>query len=137
MDLNAIRSRTEAANEGQWIDGSDVLDGVRLKLRSLQAPDIQKLIAVKERETLRVKRRRDGALTREESTRIFSEVIGEAVILDWEGITDGGKPLTFSRKQAIAFMTDPAFWQVAAAIADAASAVTLGYEQQAEDIEGN
>jgi hypothetical protein len=37
---------------------------------------------------------------------MFNELIAETILLDWEGITENGKPLPYSTEAALQYLTD-------------------------------
>lgn len=50
---------------------------------------------------------RSGKVSDEVADAILVEALAEAVLLDWEGMFEGGKPLPYSKEEAKRLLADP------------------------------
>lgn len=141
MELNAIKRDVDALaliDDGAWVSDIPELGGVRLKVRGLQSKVVASTYARKERAAPKEDRERDGkTLTRDASLRISREVLHEAILLDWDGFTDGGKPVKYSAQLAAGLCTDPQYKAFADGVAWAAGVVDAGNADKTEEIAGN
>ncbi len=137
MDINDLKRNSAAAAEGQWISDIPDLGDVRLRVRGLSSPKVIALRSRKERAVPRKERLRDGSLAPEAAILISGEVLHEAVLLDWDGITSGGKPVKYDPKLAAEWCTNPDFSDFANAVAWAALVVDRGKAEETGDLAGN
>lgn len=49
---------------------------------------------------------RAGMLSDETAEQILIKVLAETVVLDWEGFTENGKPLPYSKENAVRLLTE-------------------------------
>lgn len=60
-----------------------------------------------------------GKLSDEVATELAVEVLAECILLDWKGMTEGGKPLPYSKESAIRMLRDyPDFRDMVSQIAN-------------------
>lgn len=137
MDINDLKRDSAAASEGKWIADIPDLGNVRLRVRGLSSPKVIALRSRKERAVPRKERMRDGSLTPETAIRIGGEVLHEAVLLDWDGLTSDGKPVKYDPKLAADWCTNPDFQDFSNAVAWAAMVVDRGAADMTEDLAGN
>lgn len=110
---------------------------LRLRVRGDGSVKVQALRARKLRAVPKNLRGRDGAPIFAEMLRVTAEVLYEAVLLDWDGLTDGGKPVKFDPELAQEWCTNPDFQEFADAVAWASRAVSGGNAAAAEELAGN
>jgi hypothetical protein len=105
MKLNEIAVDVEREEEGDWTD-IPTLPGIRVKIRSIHSAAHRRLQSKLMRRVTRATVR--GAdVDIDEIDRINTRCLLEAVLLDWEGITDDkGKPVPYSREMAETLLTD-------------------------------
>lgn len=137
MDISSLVLDVEAITEGQWVSDIPGMGDLRLRVRGMRSPKVQKLRARKLRALPKKDRGRDGMPTFEASMRVTAEVLHEAVLLDWDGLTDGGKPVKYDPEVAKQWLTDPRFQRFADAVAAAADYVDNGEAEAVEEIAGN
>lgn len=141
MDIKAFRRDKDAMaliDGGAWVGDIPDFGTVELKVRGLKSKVVGELFARKERAAPREDRERDGkSLTRDAMKRISREVLHEAVLIDWRGLTDGGKPLPFDKNLAREWCINPEFEDFADAVAWAAGVVDAGNAEVAEAVAGN
>lgn len=101
MDIGNIGKKVDL-NEGEWIDDLPDMEGVRFKVRSTNYKPFR--VA-----TAGLARRSGKKLRTDEGIVNFSVVGGKAlaehILLDWDGVTDGGKPVKYDAKRALAILT--------------------------------
>lgn len=137
MDITSIKRDSKAIEAGQWVSDIPGMGSLRLKVRGLASPTVVALRSRKERLEPKDGRERDGQLKIEVGLRIFGEVLHEAVLLDWENLTDNGKPVTYSSELAKAWLTDPDYQPFADAVVWAASVVDNAVDEQKEQLGKN
>lgn len=95
MDLKQFATNEQLENEGVWED----LDGdARVKVARLGNKRFQQKWKMIPRA---IKRRIDnGTLSDKKDTELFSELIAETLLLDWENLTDEGVLLEYSKETA-------------------------------------
>jgi hypothetical protein len=115
MDLKKdFSTNKKLEEEGAWVD---VGDGGKLKIaRAGNKKAIAHLRLVSKPHMAQITY---GKLADEVATELAVEVIAEAILLDWSGMTDGGKPLPYSKENAIKMLTDyPDFRDLVSKISD-------------------
>lgn len=137
MDIQSLKKDVAASTEGQWVSDIPEMGQLRLRVRGENSPKVAALRARKLRAVPKDKRGRDGMPIFEEVMRVTTEVLHEAVLLDWDGLTDGGKPVKFSPELAKQWITDPDFQDFADAVAWASKIVANGQADQVEEAAGN
>lgn len=124
MDIRSIQKDSAAIAEGQWVDSIPGMGDLRLKVRGSTANKVMAVRARKQRNAPNEDRSADGALSVEAAMRIETEVLHEAVLLDWDGLTDGGQPVKFDSALAKDWLTNPDFRDFADAVVWASGVVS-------------
>lgn len=137
MDIQSLKRDSSAAQAGQWVDDIPGMGDLRLRVRGLTSPTVIALRSRKERRVPRDQRERDGQIKPAVATAIFGEVLHEAVLLEWDGLTDGGKPFPFDADLAKQWLTDPDYAYFADAVTWAAQIVDRGRGGDQEYLEKN
>lgn len=137
MDISSLKRDSAAVAAGQWVADIPGLGDVRLRVRGLSSPIVVAVRGRKERKVPRDQRERDGSLKAEVGIQVFGEVLHEAVLLDWEGLTDNGTPVPFDSDLANTWLTDPDFAFFADAVVYAAQIVDKGRVEQSDALLGN
>lgn len=137
MDIRDLAIDPSRIEGGEWIGDLPGMGHLRLKVRGLSSRKAQALRALKMRQLPRRDREPDGSPKHDAAHRITLEVLLEAVLLDWDGLTDGGKPVKYSEKQAREWLFDPRFERFGDAVVQAASIVDNLQEERVEEIEKN
>lgn len=130
MDFTANKKNSFAIAAGQWVGDIPGQGEARLRVRGLNSPVVRALRSLKERKVPRDQRERDGAIKAEPQFQIMREILHEAVLLDWDGYSLGGKPLPFSLETAGKYLLDPDFEAFADAVVWAANVVDQGRAEQ-------
>ena len=137
MDIQSLKKDVAASTEGQWVSQIPEMGDLRLHVRGENSPKVASLRARKLRAVPKGKRGRDGMPVFAEMMRVTAEVLHEVVLLDWDGLTDGGKPVKFDADLAREWLTNPDFQEFADAVAWASKVVANGDADRTEDIAGN
>lgn len=136
MEIKSLfqtESQIQARENGVWVDNIPNMGDMRLKVRSLKSRYVRNLYETKARKVPRNMRDQNGELLLSERERIGAELLFEAVLLDWDGLTDEGKALKYSPKLAREWCTNPGFSQFADAVTYAATiAENVSAQDQAE-----
>lgn len=101
MDINNLILTDEALNvidNGAWFDDFEEAPGLRLKVRGLQSDASRDLLNQKQAQA-RAKNR-NKPLTDKQLAHCTREVLHEVVLLDWDGLKDGDKPIKYSQELA-------------------------------------
>lgn len=137
MDISKIKRDTNKISEGQWVSDIPEAGDLKVRVRGMSSPIVQSLMSRKLRSIAKVDKARDGSPKLEVATRITAEVIAEAVLLDWDGLTDDGNEVKYSKALATEWLTNPDYKEFADAVAWAARAVDAGDAEIVEAVEGN
>lgn len=132
MEFETLKARSEAVTEGRWISGAPGIGDARLLVRSLAAPAVTRawgraMRAVADRD-------KDGNPTEAAERVADLNVLADAVLLGWDGFTEGGKPVTFSRETARRWL-DVELFEVA--VRYAAAEATREAKEAQERLEKN
>jgi len=100
MDIGQLIKSDEALkaiDDGVWVRDLPGAPGVALKVRGFRSEAAQK-----KTQALKTKARTANGkpLEDDEVRAILDQVATEDILLDWEGITQGGKPLKYSKAVA-------------------------------------
>lgn len=107
MDINSIiftPAGLDAFDNGAWVGDIPEAGNVKLKVRAIGSPVVQRAINAK-REKMRAENKGDE-LTQDQSTQALYEVLAEVAIEDWSGLTSGAEELKFDRKLVVGWAKD-------------------------------
>lgn len=105
MDINELiltDAAVEGIETGAWVGDIPNMPGLRLKVLGATSKAHVKANQAK-LEMARKKSRKD--LTGDQVADCMREVLAEVTLIEWDGITDGGKPVKFDRALAKKWMT--------------------------------
>lgn len=137
MEIGSLKRDAAGIEAGQWVGDIPNMGNLRLRVRGFSSPSVVTARSRKERAVERKERRRDGGLKPEAAMRVLSETLHEVVLLDWDGITEDGKPVPYSKELAKTWLTDPNMQPFNDAVSWAAMVVDNGEADKAEEIAGN
>lgn len=140
MDIDSLQVNPEAISEGRWIKDLPQMGDLELLVRGMTSPQVIDLRRKKVQGVPRNMRNRDGSPHYSEMVRITTEVLHEAVLLDWKGLVQKGKPIKYDKDLAKLWLTDPRFRRFADAVVEAAEYVDNSSVDAAafdEDVAGN
>lgn len=137
MDIKNLKREVKALDEGRWIDQIPEMGDLRLKVRAETSTKVAALRARKIRLLARQDRERDGSPKFDALLRITSEVLHEAVLLDWDGLTNEGAPVKYDPELAKVWLTDPEYRDFADAVAWAARVAANERDEAIEEAAGN
>jgi hypothetical protein len=129
MEISAFKRDSNNVKAGQWIGDIPGMGDLRLRVRGLSTPTAVAYRSRLERAVPRNERDRDGSLKPEQMVEVFSKVMLEHILIDWDGITQNGKPVPYSKELATEWLTNPDFRPFADAVAWAAGVVDRGGEE--------
>jgi len=136
MEIKSFKRDAKAAQDGRWVDDIPNMPNVRLKVRGLSCFAATSLRRAKERAVPRDGRER-GAIKLAVEQRITREVLHEAILMDWEGLTDQDSPFPYSFEAAGLMLKDPDYDIFAGAVAWAAGVADTEDKEVEEDQLGN
>ncbi|GHC79371.1 hypothetical protein [Limoniibacter endophyticus] len=123
MDIGGLKRDSKKVEAGEWVGDIPGMGDVRLRVRGMSSPTVSAIRSRKERKITRDEREPDGTLKQEASLRVLGETLYEAVLLDWNGFTEGGKLIAYDAELARKWLTDPDFGVVQDAVIYAARIV--------------
>jgi hypothetical protein len=134
MDLTRFKADPQLEDEGVWTS-VDVGTGARIKIARIGNRRYREAMTKR----LKPYRRalRNGTLDERVTEQITAEVLAETVLLDWQGLTDGGAPLTYSAEAARTLLCDTRFKDFRDLVVEMASDLELYRQQDLEDAEKN
>lgn len=128
MDINNLvlsDAALSVIDDGAWVGDFKNAPGVRLKVRGFRSKEARKLMEQKQAAA----RSKTEQLTEQQLAEIMQEVLAESVLLDWDGITDNGKPVSYDRDLATKWLTSRNGEAFAGLVLDAAQRI----DRQASD----
>lgn len=132
MDLKQhFATDAEAEVEGVW---HDLGDGARIRVARTGNPEYQQALRrVIGPYRLQMKR---GTLSTDRLRALNIEIEAETILLDWEGLEEGGKKIKYSTENAARLLEEyPDFRQVVQELADELTHYRNGAaEEDAEDL---
>jgi len=134
MDIGEIRQRDTAFTDGEWVGDLPGCGDMRVKVRAFQSPQVVSTWGRLSRAAPNDERQADGQLTEDAHARIDREVLLDVVLLDWDGLTDNGEPVPYSRDMARQFIQVGLF---EAAVRYAAARVSHDINGRRDDLAGN
>lgn len=137
MEISTLKRDSASISSGQWVGDIPGMGDVRLRVRGLTSPMVTQTRARLERKIPRDQRERDGSLKAEVALNVFGQVLHQVVLLDWDGLTDEGKPIPYDKALAEQWLTDPDFAFFGDAVVWAAQIVDKGRVEDAEATKGN
>lgn len=137
MDISSFKRDSASVEAGQWVSDIPGMGDARLRVRGLNSRTVIALRARKERKATRDERERDGTLKPAAARAVLGEVLHEAVLLEWDGLTDDGKPFPYDPDVARKWLTDPDFEPFADAVVWAAQIVDRGGADDREALAKN
>lgn len=137
MEIGSLKRNSAAIEAGEWVSDIPNAGNLRLKVRGRFCQAAVKLEARLRRNAPPTDRERDGALTPDAETRILRTVLHEAILMDWDGLTDGGTPVAFDREIAGQWLHDPEYDGFGDAVNYAAQVVQRGHVERQSANEKN
>ena len=140
MDINEIlipQSAVEAIEDGVWVDDIIGAPGLKLKVRGLSSRKVQNYRDNRFRRVPRKDRDAKGNVRAEVIAQITRDTLAEAVLIDWDGIEQGGTPVPYDKELARKWITDRTGDRFVGFVTDAALQVDDMQNDSAEDLEKN
>ena len=115
------------------LDGAE--DGASIKLARVGNPKYRELMQTRLKPFRRAMRA--GTLPDDTLERVTTEVLADAVVLDWRNLLLDGEKIPYSRDATIRLLSDPDLRDFRDFIVEAASDIAHYREQDLEDAEKN
>lgn len=134
MDLSTLKRHLPSIEDGRWVTKREVKDlaDMRVKVRGSSARLVREVFAAKEREA---SADLQGDKRNEALGRISMETLAEVGLVDIEGLTQEGDPVTVDQVRAMILL--PEFQPLADLISRCAIVVERTREAHIKDIAGN
>lgn len=137
MEIKSFERDRASVEAGQWVGEIPNCGDLRLKVRGLSSEDAILFRSKLERAVPRSERNADGSLKPEPAYRVFTKLLAEKILLDWDNLTQDGKVLKYDRKLADAWFADKKMMAFHDAVVYSAQVVDLGLDQTREELEKN
>lgn len=139
MDLSKIKIDSAKIARGDWVGDLPFsgMEGLRLKVRGLASVVYRETLAKRGRAIPRSARNKDGSLPIAIADRVTGEALAEAVLLDWEGLSDNGCVEPYDKELAMKLLTDPDFAAFRDTVIYAASIVADDDREHEDALLGN
>lgn len=136
MELATLKRHLPSIDEGRWVGADEVpaLAEIRVKVRGASATKARDLHAAKLR-SVPASEKEGGGLKPAAYNRILMEMLAEWNLVEIEGLTSGGKPVTADEVRKL--VLDPACQPLADLIMQAVAKVDATREAQIEELSGN
>jgi citrate lyase synthetase len=134
MDLLTLKRHLPSIEEGRWVDSREVKDlkDVRVKVRGSSSRPVRELYAAKERAA---QADLQGDKRMETMQRIGVETLAEIGLVDIEGLTQDGEPVSVEDVRRMILL--PEFQPLADLVSRCALVVERTREAHIKDIAGN
>lgn len=138
-DISILKTKADLSG-GEWVEDIQDQPGLRLKVRSIRYKPYRIAVSSKFRKAGKAYQTDEGAL---EAGVALGEPLAKHILVDWDmskatgtaGLTDDGKPLSFSEEVAVAILTADddfgigqdlrdAVWNAASTVAERLAAST-------------
>ena len=137
MDIKKIKKDSAKLAEGVWVKDIPDMGDLRLLVRGMSAPIVRDTRSRLERAVPAEERNRDGTLQSAAAMRIMGELALEAILLDWDGLSDDGKPVEYKKALAREWLTNPDYESFLDAVVWAARVVERDTTETQEAVAGN
>ncbi|MES0071937.1 hypothetical protein [Mesorhizobium sp. M0058] len=137
MELSNLKRDSKMVEGGKWVDEIPGMGNLRLRVRGMSSPTFAALRGRKQRKVPKSDREADGAIKTDVDMRLLGEALHEAVLLEWDGLTEDGKPVPFDKDLALTWLTDPDYMPFADAVVWAASFVDRSTAEAQGGLEKN
>jgi hypothetical protein len=109
MDISNLKKSTDKVEGGEWVWDIPQMGELKLRVRGLGSEVYKQLFARKQRAVVKADRERDGSIKEEVLFRIRGEALHETILLEWDGLSEGGKPYPFDKDVALTWLTSPEY----------------------------
>lgn len=102
MDLNQVKVDADKARNGAWID---VDDTTRLLIARAGGQNFRRTMQkylLEHREDIA-----NDSFSDDAYRNLLAEIMADCVLLGWEGLTENGEPIEYSKEKAAALLSDP------------------------------
>lgn len=137
MDISNLKRDSARIEAGEWVGDIPNMGTLRLRVRGIGSKAYTATLSRLSRAVPKDQRLRDGGLKPDSAVRVMGEAMHEALLLEWDGLEDGDKPLKFDKALALEWMTNPDFRPFLDAVVYAANVVEGGRSEVVEDIAKN
>lgn len=137
MDILALKRDMVSIEDGRWVAADELpgLGDMRVKVRGANTSAGRELFAAKQRKVDPRDKRPDGSLKSDTMMRLLREMLVEHHLLDIEGLTSGGKPV--SADDVRKHITAPDFEPLADLIMGAVAVVDGTRADREKELAGN
>lgn len=137
MEISNFKRDTDAIETGKWVDGIPGMGELRLKVRGIGSRLYLSRVAALSRQRPREDRNADNSLKPDVAIEISGRAVYETILLDWDGLTDGGDPVKYSKDLALEWCTNPDYRPFLDAVFWAAQVVERGEASVREELAKN
>lgn len=124
MELQEFFRDEKAVEAGEWVgELTGVGDNVRFRVRGMTSKDYMNAYSRAQRRAPAKDREADRTLKLEAVQRIMADLLPEYILMDWEGITNEGKPLPYDKEKVKGWLRQPGALPLLNAIVEAAGRV--------------
>lgn len=137
MDLGKLKTDAARLEGGDWVSDLPGAEGLRLRVRGMASLKYRDAVNRRMRAVPRGERNRDGTLPIVISDRVTGEAAAEALLLDWQGLTEGGVEIPYDKERALKLLTDRDFTAFRELVLFAASIVAEDDRADEDALLGN
>ena len=131
MEVSRLKHDSNRSEQGDWVENIPGYSDMRLRVRGSNSKTVKTAMAEKmvipENQNVEAK------------DRVMAEIAHEAVLLDWDGLTNNGEPVPYSSDLAKTWLFDPDYSDFLDAVDYASREVarkSFGAEAVAKNSEG-
>lgn len=113
MDMQSVKVDTVKVEGGDWVGekyGTPIpeMGDLCLKVKGMNCA-AWRALSRKLSEAVPRNEKIGGRISQAAQDRIINSCLLNVGVMDWDGMTDGGKPLAYSKDVASPYLTDPAY----------------------------
>jgi len=137
MDIKNLKRSIVTIEGGQWVGDIPNFGDVRLHVRGMTSKIYTATVSRLSRAVPPEGRGRDNTLLPESAVVVMGQALAEVGLLGWEGLTEDGEPLEYSKLLAADWLTNPEFRPFLDAVVYACSVVDNGRDALSKVAEKN
>lgn len=107
IDIEDFFRDTDAISAGRWIGDIPNCGPMRLKVRGTKSPEFEDALSARLRALPMSARDSSGSVPQRVIRQCEREAAADALLLDWDGLSSKGAPVTYTKPIAKSFINNP------------------------------
>lgn len=106
MEISSLKRDTSKVESGMWVENIPSMGTLRLKVRGMGSAPYVNALSELQRAVDHSGRNPDGSIIASRILVMTGEAAYRALLLDWDGLTDDGKPVPYDAALAKRWLTE-------------------------------